>query len=58
VEAVTQPQGFSPGLAARLQLADGRRSSSRRVSEMANPDPPDTLQFGGCAKEPAGIKVI
>jgi hypothetical protein len=25
LEAVTQPGGFSPGAAARLRLADGRR---------------------------------
>jgi aminoglycoside phosphotransferase (APT) family kinase protein len=41
VEAVTQPQGFSPGLAARLRLEDGRRVFLKAVSEQANPDTPD-----------------
>jgi aminoglycoside phosphotransferase (APT) family kinase protein len=40
VEAVTQPGGFSPGLAARLRLADGRRVFVKAVSEKANPDTP------------------
>lgn len=40
VEAVTQPGGFSPGLAARLRLADGRRVFVKAVSERANPDTP------------------
>jgi aminoglycoside phosphotransferase (APT) family kinase protein len=38
---VTQPQGFSPGLAARLRLADGRRVFIKAVSETANPDTPN-----------------
>lgn len=41
VEAVTQPKGFSPGLAARLRLSDGRRVFMKAVSEAANPDTPD-----------------
>jgi aminoglycoside phosphotransferase (APT) family kinase protein len=40
VEAVTQPGGFSPGLAARLRLDDGRRVFVKAVSEAANPDSP------------------
>jgi hypothetical protein len=40
VEAVTQPGGFSPGLAARLQLHDRRRIFVKAVSERANPDSP------------------
>lgn len=40
VEAVTQPQGFSPGLAARLRLDDGRRVFLKAVHETANPDSP------------------
>jgi aminoglycoside phosphotransferase (APT) family kinase protein len=40
VEAVTQPTGFSPGLAARLRLEDGRRVFLKAVSETANPDTP------------------
>jgi aminoglycoside phosphotransferase (APT) family kinase protein len=41
VEAVTQPSGFSPGLAARLRLEDGRRVFLKAVSDEANPDTPD-----------------
>ena len=41
VEAVTQPSGFSPGLAARLRLDDGRRVFVKAVSEAANPDSPE-----------------
>jgi hypothetical protein len=40
VEAVTQPTGFSPGLAARLRLADGRRVFLKAVHESANPESP------------------
>ena len=40
MEAVTQPGGFSPGLAARLLLEDGRRVFVKAVSERANPDTP------------------
>jgi hypothetical protein len=41
VEATTQPTGFSPGLASRLKLADGRRAFLKAVHESANPDTPD-----------------
>jgi aminoglycoside phosphotransferase (APT) family kinase protein len=40
VEAATQRGGFSPGLAARLKLDDGRRFFVKAVSEAANPDTP------------------
>jgi hypothetical protein len=40
VEAVTQPQGFSPGLAARLRLANGGRVFLKAVHQSANPDTP------------------
>lgn len=40
LEAATQPGGFSPGLAARLRLADGRRVFVKAVGEAANPDTP------------------
>jgi aminoglycoside phosphotransferase (APT) family kinase protein len=40
VEAITQPGGFSPGLAARLRLDDGRRVFVKAVSAAANPDTP------------------
>jgi len=36
VEAASQPGGFSPGLAARLQLADGRRVFAKAVSGIAH----------------------
>ncbi len=38
--AKTQPGGFSPGVAARLTLADGRRAFVKAVDEV-NPDSPD-----------------
>jgi len=38
IEAKTQRGGFSPGLAARLVLADGSRAFVKAVSEDANPD--------------------
>ena len=41
VEAVTQPGGFSPGMAARVRTDDGRRVFVKAVSEAANPDTPD-----------------
>ena len=40
VEAVTQPTGFSPGLAVRLRLADGRRAFVKAVGAEPNPDSP------------------
>lgn len=40
VRAITQPGGFSPGLAARLVTGDGRRCFVKAVSEQANPDTP------------------
>jgi hypothetical protein len=40
VDAVTQPGGFSPGLAARLRTGDGRRCFVKAVSDQANPDTP------------------
>lgn len=41
LEAATQPTGFSPGLAARLRLDDGRRVFLKAVHETANPDTPE-----------------
>lgn len=38
--AVTQPGGFSPGVAARLSCADGQRYFVKAVSAEANPDTP------------------
>jgi aminoglycoside phosphotransferase (APT) family kinase protein len=39
-EAVTQPGGFSPGLAARLRLASGERVFVKAVGSAPNPDSP------------------
>jgi len=38
VEAVSQSGGYSPGLASRLRLADGRRVFVKAVSPERNPD--------------------
>ncbi len=40
VESVTQPGGFSPGVAVRLRLADGRRAFVKAVGDI-NPESPD-----------------
>jgi aminoglycoside phosphotransferase (APT) family kinase protein len=40
IESVTQPGGFSPGVAARLRLADGRRAFLKAISSQPNPDSP------------------
>jgi aminoglycoside phosphotransferase (APT) family kinase protein len=40
VSAVTQPGGFSPGVAARLVCADGTRAFCKAVSSSPNPDSP------------------
>jgi aminoglycoside phosphotransferase (APT) family kinase protein len=40
VEAATQPGGFSPGVAVRLRLADGRRAFVKAVGPNPNPDSP------------------
>lgn len=40
IEAITQPSGFSPGLASRLVLEDGRRVFLKAVHESGNPDTP------------------
>jgi aminoglycoside phosphotransferase (APT) family kinase protein len=40
VRAVTRPGGFSPGLAATLELEDGRRFFAKAVGPEPNPDSP------------------
>ena len=40
-EAVTRPGGFSPGVAARLRLEDGRSAFVKAVGPEPNPDSPD-----------------
>ncbi|MQY09231.1 phosphotransferase family protein [Actinomadura macrotermitis] len=40
VEAVTQPGGFSPGIAARLRTAGGRRAFVKAVGREPNPGSP------------------
>ena len=39
--AVTRPGGFSPGLAATLELEDGRRFFAKAVGPEPNPDSPE-----------------
>jgi aminoglycoside phosphotransferase (APT) family kinase protein len=39
--ATTRPGGFSPGLAATLELADGRRVFAKAVGPEPNPDSPE-----------------
>jgi hypothetical protein len=41
VEAVTQPGGFSPGVAARLKTATGKRAFVKAVGPVPNPESPD-----------------
>ncbi|HJP78603.1 MAG TPA: aminoglycoside phosphotransferase family protein [Pseudonocardiaceae bacterium] len=41
VAEVSQPGGFSPGLAARLRLADGRRVFVKAVGTERNPESPE-----------------
>lgn len=41
VSAETQPGGFSPGVAARLRLRDGRRVFAKAVGPEPNPDSPE-----------------
>jgi aminoglycoside phosphotransferase (APT) family kinase protein len=41
VRAVTQPGGFSPGVAARLELEDGGRVFVKAVGPEPNPDSPE-----------------
>jgi len=40
VRSITQPGGFSPGMAARITTAGGREVFVKAVSERANPDTP------------------
>jgi aminoglycoside phosphotransferase (APT) family kinase protein len=40
IEAISQPGGFSPGMASRLRLADGRRVFVKAVGPELNPDSP------------------
>lgn len=41
LRATTEAGGFSPGVAARLELSDGRRVFAKVVGRAANPDSPD-----------------
>lgn len=41
VSTISQPTGFSPGVAARLRLADGRRLFVKAVCPTPNPSAPD-----------------
>lgn len=59
VEAVTQPGGFSPGVAARLRTADGRRAFVKAVGPEPNPDSPliHRAEARIAAELPAGAPV-
>jgi aminoglycoside phosphotransferase (APT) family kinase protein len=56
-EAESQPTGFSPGVAARLRLADGRRFFVKAASSTPNPDAPNFHRREGRVVQalPAGI---
>jgi aminoglycoside phosphotransferase (APT) family kinase protein len=41
IRADSEPGGFSPGVAARLELSDGRRLFAKIVGREPNPDSPD-----------------
>jgi aminoglycoside phosphotransferase (APT) family kinase protein len=41
VRADSEPRGFSPGVAARIELSDGRRMFAKVVGRDANPDSPN-----------------
>ena len=41
VDAVSQPGGFSPGVAARLRCADGTRAFCKAVSALTNAESPE-----------------
>jgi hypothetical protein len=55
LRAVTQPGGFSPGVAARLELADGRRAFVKAVGDVS-PESPGIhrAEAGIAAALPAG----
>ncbi|WP_436491887.1 aminoglycoside phosphotransferase [Actinokineospora sp. HUAS TT18] len=57
VTADTQPGGFSPGLAARLRLADGRRAFAKAVGVDRNPHTPGMLRAEAdvVSRLPAGL---
>ncbi|KAA9381975.1 aminoglycoside phosphotransferase family protein [Microbispora cellulosiformans] len=56
-EAVTQPGGFSPGVAARLRLAGGGRAFVKAVGPEPNPDSPafHRAEARVAAALPAGV---
>jgi hypothetical protein len=59
VAAVTQPGGFSPGVASRLLCADGTVAFCKAVSTAANPDSPQMHrdEARSAATLPAGAPV-
>src|SRR5712692_9416148 len=59
VEAVTQPGGFSPGLAARLRTASGQRVFVKGVPPDRNPDSPaiHRREAAVVSRLPAGLPV-
>ncbi|MHB8463377.1 MAG: phosphotransferase family protein [Acidimicrobiales bacterium] len=59
VAADNQPGGFSPGVAARCRLADGRRCFIKAVSPAQNPESPGMHRKEGqiASRLPAGLPV-
>lgn len=59
VAQASQPGGFSPGVAARLRLADGRRVFVKAVAAAPNPDAPrfHRREAAIVAALPAGLPV-
>lgn len=59
ISATTQPTGFSPGVAARLRLADGRRFFVKAACSAPNPDTPNFHRREGRIMQrlPGGIPV-
>jgi len=57
LSADSQPTGFSPGVAARLRLADGRRFFVKAASPQPNPDTPIMHRQEGRVMQalPAGV---
>ncbi|HEU5417450.1 MAG TPA: phosphotransferase [Streptosporangiaceae bacterium] len=57
VSAATQPGGFSPGAAVRVQLSDGRRAFVKAVGAELNPDSPGIYRAEArfAAALPAGV---
>ena len=55
LEAVTQPGGFSPGVAVRLRLDDGRRAFVKAVGSSPNPYSPEIHRRPGTVTLPPSV---